>query len=147
MCAKTSDLGGPKLRKRASTLLMILCCLPLAGCITRRFGGGGEPMLAGDKEQIPLSKLERIIFNFADRDVTLISDACEAIKREPATPEERRRAQHFKLANGTAVYDIVTSPNSLGHLVDLYVMIHLQHLRSEERRVGKECRSRWSPSH
>ena len=22
-----------------------------------------------------------------------------------------------------------------------------QHLRSEERRVGKECRSRWSPYH
>jgi hypothetical protein len=106
----------------------MLSCLPLAGCITRLLGGGGEPMLAGDKESIPLSKLERIILNFADRDVTLISDACEAIKREGATPEERRRAQHFKLANGTAVYDIVTSPNSLAHLVDLYVMIHLQHL-------------------
>jgi hypothetical protein len=75
-----------------------------------------------------LSKLERIIYNFADRDVTLISDACEAIKRETATPEEQRRAQHFKLANGTAVYDIVTSPNALGHLVDLYVMVHLQKL-------------------
>src|SRR5688572_29611408 len=107
---------------------MVLCCLPLAGCITRLLGGGGEPMLAGDKEAISLSKLERIILNFADRDVALVSDACEAIKRETAAPEERRRAQHFKLANGTAVYDIVTSPNSLGHLVDLYVLIHLQHL-------------------
>jgi hypothetical protein len=107
---------------------MILCCLPLAGCITRLFGSGGEPTVAGEKGSIPLSKLERIIYNFADRDVTLISDACEAIKRETAMPEERRRAQHFKLANGTAVYDIVTSPNALGHLVDLYVMIHLQHL-------------------
>lgn len=116
------------MRKRASTLLLILCCLPLVGCITRLLGGGGEPMLAGDKESIPLSKLDRIILNFADRDVILISDACEAVKREGATPEERRRAQHFKLANGTAVYDIVTSPNSLAHLVDLYVMIHLQHL-------------------
>src|SRR6202171_2719685 len=24
---------------------------------------------------------------------------------------------------------------------------HVQHFRSEERRVGKECRSRWSPYH
>jgi len=32
------------------------------------------------------------------------------------------------LSNATAVYDIVTGPNSLGHLVDLYVIIHLQHL-------------------
>src|SRR5690348_18445320 len=26
-------------------------------------------------------------------------------------------------------------------------MSHFQHKRSEERRVGKECRSRWSPYH
>ena len=25
--------------------------------------------------------------------------------------------------------------------------LHLRHRRSEERRVGKECRSRWSPYH
>src|SRR5690606_40120178 len=25
--------------------------------------------------------------------------------------------------------------------------VHTEHLRSEERRVGKECRSRWSPYH
>ena len=27
-----------------------------------------------------------------------------------------------------------------------YVVVHYQY-RSEERRVGKECRSRWSPYH
>ena len=27
------------------------------------------------------------------------------------------------------------------------VHAHLESLRSEERRVGKECRSRWSPYH
>ena len=25
--------------------------------------------------------------------------------------------------------------------------VDVKHLRSEERRVGKECRSRWSPYH
>ena len=29
----------------------------------------------------------------------------------------------------------------------LYVRTELSHNRSEERRVGKECRSRWSPYH
>ena len=27
------------------------------------------------------------------------------------------------------------------------ILIHLGRIRSEERRVGKECRSRWSPYH
>ena len=31
-------------------------------------------------------------------------------------------------------------------LVGLYMLVYLG-LRSEERRVGKECRSRWSPYH
>ena len=30
---------------------------------------------------------------------------------------------------------------------DLWEMIRAQKQRSEERRVGKECRSRWSPYH
>ena len=29
----------------------------------------------------------------------------------------------------------------------VYVLAHKAYLRSEERRVGKECRSRWSPYH
>ena len=34
--------------------------------------------------------------------------------------------------------------NLLYNLVD---RIYIGHIRSEERRVGKECRSRWSPYH
>ena len=28
-----------------------------------------------------------------------------------------------------------------------YAAVHIVNVRSEERRVGKECRSRWSPYH
>ena len=31
--------------------------------------------------------------------------------------------------------------------IDFHYGKHLQTYRSEERRVGKECRSRWSPYH
>ena len=31
--------------------------------------------------------------------------------------------------------------------VPTYIIDNFKHLRSEERRVGKECRSRWSPYH
>src|SRR3712207_9276168 len=33
------------------------------------------------------------------------------------------------------------------HDVELRTGVRAEHLRSEERRVGKECRSRWSPYH
>ena len=36
-------------------------------------------------------------------------------------------------------------PNKEGKLTD--VILGLMNARSEERRVGKECRSRWSPYH
>src|SRR3712207_6600948 len=34
-----------------------------------------------------------------------------------------------------------------GKLVSTVYMLPIEDLRSEERRVGKECRSRWSPYH
>ena len=33
------------------------------------------------------------------------------------------------------------------NVIDLHVAVQLSQHRSEERRVGKECRSRWSPYH
>ena len=29
----------------------------------------------------------------------------------------------------------------------IYIALYEKYVRSEERRVGKECRSRWSPYH
>ena len=40
-----------------------------------------------------------------------------------------------------------TLTGMLGELQDMRREINLIHNRSEERRVGKECRSRWSPYH
>ena len=34
-----------------------------------------------------------------------------------------------------------------GSMAEVEIDAVLQHQRSEERRVGKECRSRWSPYH
>ena len=38
--------------------------------------------------------------------------------------------------------------NAKGHKLSPYIGVDgYAHIRSEERRVGKECRSRWSPYH
>src|SRR3712207_8748075 len=49
---------------------------------------------------------------------------------------------------GASTGSLVSSQNSLGELSTLVSRSShsgLSHHRSEERRVGKECRSRWSP--
>ena len=62
-------------------------------------------------------------------------------------------------AKGTAVGEVVfntsmtgyqetlTDPSYFGQLVMQTFPLIGNHRRSEERRVGKECRSRWSPYH
>src|SRR5260370_15514273 len=40
-----------------------------------------------------------------------------------------------------------TSLRAMSDLADTILAQRLSQLRSEERRVGKECRSRWSPYH
>src|SRR2546430_17490503 len=42
-----------------------------------------------------------------------------------------------------AVWDVATQVDSLGWTAEFRIPLS----RSEERRVGKECRSRWSPYH
>ena len=55
----------------------------------------------------------------------------------------------FKLAIPTVIAQLI---NMLYNIVDRIFIGHIPDagslaLRSEERRVGKECRSRWSPYH
>ena len=42
---------------------------------------------------------------------------------------------------------VVKSANEISRSVDAAKFPFCRHCRSEERRVGKECRSRWSPYH
>ena len=41
---------------------------------------------------------------------------------------------------------ILTQRNGI-HIINLFKSLDMIDKRSEERRVGKECRSRWSPYH
>src|SRR3712207_8170960 len=51
------------------------------------------------------------------------------------------------LAGGLAASGGLAGRLGLGALVAALLVAALVLLRSEERRVGKECRSRWSPYH
>ena len=51
------------------------------------------------------------------------------------------------LADELAAYDVVTATEVGGGIVPIDPAERARRERSEERRVGKECRSRWSPYH
>ena len=85
-------------------------------------------------------------------------DAKHAHKRKTAADGpfecEDTQAEHFVSA-GVAEYiggvikaDEADDQEVTGHLAKSQLKeMTIQQLRSEERRVGKECRSRWSPYH
>ena len=52
------------------------------------------------------------------------------------------------MEQGPDYYENAEIPVALGEIeFVLLTHAHIDHSRSEERRVGKECRSRWSPYH
>src|SRR5579863_2383673 len=92
-------------------ILVIACTLPLGGCLSNVIGEGGEPSLQGKSGSITLSKLDRMLDGFADREVVIVADACDAIERDSCTNAAQRSLAHrLKTMNATAIYDVVTSP-------------------------------------
>src|SRR5256885_4863192 len=67
----------------------------------------------------------------------LVEGAAADLRRRAARPEtQKKRARSSRLA---AVLYVTSAILARPRKID--------HYRSEERRVGKECRSRWSPYH
>src|SRR2546423_8664165 len=77
----------------------------------------------------------------------------------PAEPLFRSSSKKFKIAEGQWYRYAPSYVSPAYHLLegfpfiqeppsdDLQERVLIRHHRSEERRVGKECRSRWSPYH
>ena len=69
---------------------------------------------------------------------------------------QERMEQIFEEAKTPYKYGLVVAPEDNHHKIDCptvfrqgdkWLMTYVVYNRSEERRVGKECRSRWSPYH
>ena len=61
-------------------------------------------------------------------------------------------SQKLLLSPSTIIVDNTLGYKKIGVLEDVYITVNnnvrkANLCRSEERRVGKECRSRWSPYH
>src|SRR3712207_8230039 len=77
------------------------------------------------------------------------SDVCSSDLRRPALLQAFLAILAHGLEHPEAWHSLLPCPGHHQRLVH-QLREHLQNvvsLRSEERRVGKECRSRWSPYH
>src|SRR5256886_15912286 len=90
------------------------------------------------KEQVEEQRLDDVVTMVPERDLADAVLGGEAVQR-PA-PQPRAQAAQGASLRDDALHDAVRV------LLD-DVPRQSQALRSEERRVGKECRSRWSPYH
>ena len=62
--------------------------------------------------------------------------------------KNKKALDHITLHLSSGIYGLI-GPNGAGKTTFLSILCGLikNDSRSEERRVGKECRSRWSPYH
>ena len=67
--------------------------------------------------------------------------------RNRSTSPPRRLAMQWSLWGAATIALSLTAPRALATFALVYGGWHILRQRSEERRVGKECRSRWSPYH
>src|SRR3712207_9304569 len=103
-------------------------------------------------------KVEKVVLNMGVGEAKQDSKMLEAAKEQLATiagqkPNVRRARKsiaQFKVRDGMPVGLSVTLRGERAYeFLDRLMSVAVPRIRdrSEERRVGKECRSRWSPYH
>ena len=81
-------------------------------------------------------------------DDAMLAALREAVGAEQVADSRTARVTHaFDATQRRFLPDVVVYPNSTEEVAAIVRLAAERLLRSEERRVGKECRSRWSPYH
>src|SRR5437588_5795343 len=92
----------------------------------------------------------RFFFSFFFQAEDGIRDHCVTGVQTCALPISANRATTLTCGvRMSTTFPLPSSPHCVPTttMLGMTVPLHLGEMRSEERRVGKECRSRWSPDH
>src|SRR3712207_7931377 len=98
---------------------------------------------AGKKDNGQNAQKPNIIYIFSD-DLGIGDLSCYGATKVNTPNIDRLAGQGVQFTNAYAT-SATSTPSRFGLLTGMYPW--RQENRSEERRVGKECRSRWSPYH
>ncbi|MHC4989576.1 MAG: hypothetical protein ACYTGC_01225 [Planctomycetota bacterium] len=85
-----------------------------------------ERSVQPDDAQLTVSDLDRLTRSFADRYLTLIGSACEALEEDNPSLEQRRLANMLRLWSVTSMYDIATEPEPFDRFIDQLLVVTLQ---------------------
>ncbi|MGE0800722.1 MAG: hypothetical protein AB7G13_12095 [Lautropia sp.] len=126
-------LGMPALLGAASALLaaLVLPALlapPPAMAQPRAAASTPAGGVDNDENQATISQatLVQLTNGFADRYMTYIVSAADAIEKNNPNTEQRRLSHRIKLVQISAIYDIVTNPDPFTQLLDLTLVVSLQ---------------------
>jgi small subunit ribosomal protein S1 len=133
---------------------------PVEGKVKDTNKGGFSVLLGGKRAFCPFSQIDvrrtddPSVFvgkTLQFKIVELAEDGRNIVVSRRAVLEATRQSRGQETRAGLSLGDVrdgtVTRLVPFGAFVDIGGVEGLVHIRSEERRVGKECRSRWSPYH
>jgi hypothetical protein len=82
--------------------------------------------LSSDSSKVTINELNALTNAFADRYMTYLSDAADAISKDNPNPLQRKIANDVRLVQVSAIYDIVTNADPYTQLLDLTLVVTLQ---------------------
>ncbi|MEQ1517790.1 MAG: hypothetical protein ABL931_15010, partial [Usitatibacteraceae bacterium] len=88
---------------------------------------------------VTMDELDQLTYAFADRYLTYIVSACEAIEKDNPNAEQRRLAHQIKLVQVSSIYDIVTNADPFTQLLDLTLVVTLQ----SQKWIDENQAERW----
>ena len=100
---------------------------------------GAAQMKSAQGALVTMDELDQLTYAFADRYLTYIVSACEAIEKDNPNAEQRRLAHQVKLVQVSSVYDIVTNADPFTQLLDLTLVVTLQ----SQKWIDEDQAERW----
>jgi hypothetical protein len=82
--------------------------------------------LASDSSRITITELNALTNAFADRYMTYMTDAADAISKDNKDAMQRKLANDIRLIQVSSIYDIVTNADPYTQLLDLMLVVTLQ---------------------
>ena len=124
-------------RNRRTWIVLCAAALLLQGCTIIdgmqrnaarevQAGAAKAGALSGETSRVTINELNALTNAFADRYMTYMTDAADAISKDNPNALQRKIANDVRLIQVSSIYDIVTNADPYTQLLDLTLVVTLQ---------------------